>query len=110
MVADECHKDFFNYCFIKQMKKTFESVTYLKPENKTMKKYVSLEPGKKSFLVYLFKKIVFHLKTKSKFPYDRGVPKAVKSLSWPRSAILIKLQILQTLELKHLIKPWSLTP
>ena len=50
------------------MKKTFESVTYLKPENKTMKKYVSLEPGKKSPLVYLFKKIVFHLKTKSKFP------------------------------------------
>ena len=92
------------------MKKTFESVTYLKPENKTMKKYVSLEPEKKSVLVYLFKKIVFHLKTKSKFPYDRGVPKAVKSLSWPRSAILIKIQILQTLELKHSIKPWSLTP
>ena len=68
MVAGECHKDFFNYCFIKQMKKTFASVTYLKPENKTMKKYVSLEPEKKSLLVYLFKKTVFHLKTKSKFP------------------------------------------
>ena len=91
------------------MKKTFESVTYLKPENKTMKKHVSLDPEKKSFLVYLFKKIVFHLKTKSNFPMTEECQKQ-SNLSWPRSAILIKLQILQTLELKHSIKPWSLTP